>query len=576
MIVAGASAPRRATSKNQMFQETAHRASIPALIVVAAAVSGAVLGLFQIANTSIGWHLASGDWMVANRAFLRADPFSFTSGGTPWIDHSWLFQLGASMVYSLAGSTGLVLLRALTVAVLAILLLFFGVRSGLSPAAAAVLAVLCVAGARGRFFVRPELATLLIVPAAVWLFLLRTRRSSPAWLAMLAALMVLGANSHGAVVVVPPLLAGILAAEIMQMALTRNWDRGVITSGVAGIAIAAGSMLINPYGWRLFGVPMRLARLVDQAHIPNPEWTSPTPYQAPTLYAAIAVAVVVLALKERRLAHWALFLMASILALRHIRNLGLFFVLLPLAIAPALATWHDLRARSQERGRSQRRVDLLAVTAVLVLALSMAMAPRFGLGFADDYYPEDACAFLDAEGLPRAQLYNDVRFGGYLIHRYGPQRKVFQDDRNEIHAELLRDIWRIFQASDVSAWTELLIGYDVDTALVRYHPPVRVTDPAGSELGLRGFSTLWFPAADWALVYWDDVAMVFVRRDVTAPDLLKEHEFRVLRPDDLAYIARRGAEDHEWRRLIEQELVRAIRSGPENQRAARIAEIIRP
>ena len=43
--------------------------------------------------------------------------------------------------------------------------------------------------------------------------------------------------------------------------------------------------------------------------------------------------MVVLALRERRLAYWALLLMSSVLALRHIRNVGLFFVLLPLIIA---------------------------------------------------------------------------------------------------------------------------------------------------------------------------------------------------------------------------------------------------
>ena len=63
----------------------------------------------------------------------------------------------------------LVGVRAAVVATLALLLLLIGVRSGLSPAAALVLAMVSVAGAHGRFFVRPELVTLLVVPAAVWL-----------------------------------------------------------------------------------------------------------------------------------------------------------------------------------------------------------------------------------------------------------------------------------------------------------------------------------------------------------------------------------------------------------------------
>ena len=558
-----------------MTLKSTSQSRIPTTIVVTAALAGAVLGLFEIANTSIGWHLATGDWILANRAFVHADPFSFTSGGAPWIDHEWLFQVGVSIVHSCGGPTALVALRALTIATLAVLLLVVGVRSGLSPAAALVLSLGCVASARGRFFVRPELVTLLIVPTALWLFLRRGQRSSAIWLVALAGLMVVGANAHGGALVVPILLVGIFIAEIVQMALAKNWHRGTVISGLVGIATAVGALLINPYGWHLFTVPVRLGHLVNLDHIPNPEWISPSLAQAPILYAALAATVVVLALRERRLAYWALLLMVSVLALRHIRNVGLFFVLLPLIVAPALATWRSLTADRDGDRHSQRRANLLAVVAVSALALSLAIAPRprFGLGFAQDYYPDSACSFLDEESLPTDQLYNDVRFGGYLIHRYGPEQKVFQDDRNEIHEPLLRQIWKIFQSSDIGAWSDLLAGHHADTALVRYHPPIRVTDPAGNDLGLRGFSTLWFPNRDWALVYWDDVAMVFVRRRAAPAGLLERHEFPVLRPDDLPYLMDRLTTNPALLPAIAQELARAVHANPSNWRAHEIAEL---
>jgi hypothetical protein len=559
-----------------MTLKSTNHPRIPTMIVAAAAVAGTVLGLFEIANTSIGWHLASGDWILSNRAFVHADPFTFTSGGASWIDHEWLFQVGVSIAHSLAGPAGLVALRALTIATLAVLLLFVGARSGLSPAAALVLSIACIAGARGRFFVRPELITLVIVPTAVWLFLRRMRRSSAFWMAALGGLMIVGANAHGGTLVVPPLLVGILGAEMFQMALARRWHRGTVISGLAGIATTVGALLVNPYGWHLFTVPLRLSHLVNLDHIPNPEWISPSPTQAPVLYLALAATVAVLALRERRLAYWALLLMVSALALRHIRNVGLFFVLLPLIVAPALATWRALTADRDGDRHDQRRANLLAVVAVSVLALSLAIAPRprFGLGFAQGYYPDAACSFLDEERLPTGQLYNDVRFGGYLIHRYGPERQVFQDDRNEIHEKLLRRIWEIFRSSDVAAWSNLLADYGADTALVRYHPPIRVTDPAGNDLGLRGFSTLWFPDRKWALVYWDDVAMVFVRRHDAATGLLERHEYRVLRPDDLHFLEQRLRGDPALLSFVEQELARAARSNPTSWRAHEIADLI--
>lgn len=560
-----------------MPENTSEYPRIPTLILITAAVAGAVLGLFEIANTSIGWHLASGDWIIHNRAFLHADPFSFTSGGAPWIDHEWLFQVAVSIIHSIAGPAGLVVLRALISTAIALFLLVVSVRNGLSPAAALVLSLLCVAGARGRLFVRPELVTLVIVPAAVWLFLQREQRKPLAWLTGLAGLMVVGANAHGGALVVPPLLVGIFAAEFLQMTLTRHWQRQTVISGLAGIAAATAALLFNPYGWRLFSVPFHLSRLVGLDHIPNPEWVSPSPMQAPALYAALTAAVVVLAFRERRLAYWALLLMTTALALRHIRNVGLFFVLLPLVVSPALATWRAFKTDAGDDRRLQLRSNVLALVAVSVLALSLVITPqpRFGFGFAERYYPDSACSFLDAEGLPKDQLYNDVNFGGYLIHRYGPERQVFQDDRNEIHEPLLRRIWQIFQASDVAAWSEMLADYDADTALVRYHPPISVSDPAGNFLGLRGFSTLWFPAQEWALIYWDDVAMVLVRRHDAPAEWLQRNEYKAIRPDDLSELAKRVAADASFRSDVSRELERAIRSNQGGHRASAIADLLR-
>ena len=376
------------------------------MIAIAAIVGGAVLGTFEIANTSIGWHLASGRWILEHGSFLSADHFSFTSVGTPWVDHEWLFQVGAAVTQSVGGAAALGVLRALTVAALALLLLVISVRSGLSPAAALLLSMVCVVGARSRFFLRPELVTLLVLPAIVWLFLSRGRWRTPIWLIPLAGLVALGANAHGGVLVVPLLLAGIFAAETAQMAFVQKWNWQTFASGIAGLITVVLALLINPYGWHLFAVPIRLAHLVDQPFIPNPEWISPVFAQAPFLYLAIAAATVLLVLRERRADRWILFIMVAALALRHIRNVGLFFVLLPAVVAPALASWRALTASGDDHDRPQVRANLLATVAAIVLAVSIAAAPWpcFGIGFAEEYYPTRACSFMDAEGLPGAWL----------------------------------------------------------------------------------------------------------------------------------------------------------------------------
>ena len=87
-------------------------------------------------------------------------------------------------------------------------------------------------------------------------------------------------------------------ANAVQALFRRSWRTPDFASGFAAVAVAGLALVVNPYGWRLYEVPFKLAHLVDQPHIPNPEWVSPTFAQAPTLYLALAVTIVVMGESE--------------------------------------------------------------------------------------------------------------------------------------------------------------------------------------------------------------------------------------------------------------------------------------
>ena len=540
------------------------------MLAVAAAL-GLLVGSFAIANTSIGWHLASGHFILDHHAVPRSDPFSTTAEGTPWIDHEWGFQVMLAAAERLGGAPLLVLTRAVLVAALAVMLFVFGFRSGLAPPAALLVAALCLYGARIRFFLRPELATLLIAPAVVWIFLHRRELGGRRRLLAIAALMAAGANLHAGILVVPPLLAGLLAAELLQWWWTRRGPPP-LGSGALALAVAAVAPVLNPYGWRLYGVPIEIARLVGQPHIPNPEWISPSFLDVPPLYVAIAAGVALLALAERRAARWALLVMAAILALRYVRNVGLFFALLPIAVAPALALLPALGRAGAVARRPLWRVAAVAL-AVLVATSMVAepgRAPAFE--FSDRFYPVQALAFIEQQGLAAAPLYNDVRFGGFLIRHSYPQRRTFLDDRNEIHEPLLAEIHAILGGSDPGAWQAMLDRYGVEVALLRYNPPFTVLRPDGRTVGRRGFSALWFPDERWALVYWDDIAMVLVDRATADPALLERLAYRVIRPDDADELRARIASDPAFASIAAAELARKLAEQPDCERALALSE----
>lgn len=537
------------------------------------AVLGLIAGSYPIANTSIGWHLSSGQWILEHHQVPRTDPFSITSENVEWLDHEWLFQVVVALTDNAAGGTGLGLLRALLVSALAVLMFRFGRSSGLSPPAALLLASLCLYGARIRFFLRPELFTLLIAPSVVWFFLYRDRFRNRLWLLWIAVLMVFGANFHGGVLITPPLMAGILTAQWLQW-LPRRSGSSPLPWGLAGLAVASTVPLLNPYGWHLYAVPLKIAHLVGLEHIPNPEWISPSPLDVPPLYVAMAAGLALLVAKERDAARWMLLLMASALALRYVRNVGLFFALYPIAIGPALAAFPLANGRHQV---SRRPIWWMAATVLAGLVVaSMAVAPGHApeWGLSKDFYPHDAWAFIVDNDLDSKTMYNDVRFGGDLIRRHYPDRRTFLDDRNEIHEPLLEEIHTILKSSNPSRWQSMLDRYGVEVALVRYNPPFTVAQPDGTVVGRRGFSALWFPAERWALLYWDDTAMVFADRTAIDPAVIARHEYRVIRPDDIEELRRRLAANPSLRAEVAAELARTLQQQSNNERALALSQLL--
>ncbi|MCU0303336.1 MAG: hypothetical protein MUC56_04690 [Thermoanaerobaculales bacterium] len=550
------------------------RPAPPAAIVVIAVLVGLICGAHQIANTSIGWHIASGRWMIEHRALLDHDVFSFTSGGVEWIDHEWLFQILVAALYDHGGAPALVVLRMAVLAALAVLLLRIGTASGLSPPVALLLATLSLLGARPRFFLRPELATLLLLPLALWIF--ADRRGRRWWPAPLAAVIGLGVNLHGAMLVAPILVTVWFAGEALERLLGRTSDGSFLGSGLTGVAASWLATVLNPHGLAIWSVPLRLAEMVRMPHIPNPEWIAPGPADAPALFVALAVAGGVLLAGRAAPQSWLGVAATTALALRHVRNIGVFFVLLPQSVAPALARLEIGAARPAGGRERLRTVVCLGLVAVLAVAAALRPWPLPGFGFAEGWYPERAWAFLERYGLLEGRLYNDVRFGGWLILRGYPDRRVFLDDRNEIHEPLLREIWEILERSDVAAWEGLLKRWGIDTVLLRYHEPVRVTTPDGRDLGRRGFSALWFPTGRWATVYWDDVAIVLVRRSSASEELLAEREYRLVQPDDLEHLAARLRADPELAAPVAAELERALADDPRGRRAREIAALLDP
>ena len=536
-MTAGAAAGRPASRADRLL--------LGALLLIL----GLAATLTPIRNPDYWWHLATGRLILQERAIPRSDPFSFTAPGAAWIDHEWLSQILLYLGHVALGPRLLVLVKCLLVLGLALLTARFLERERHGPAGASALLMLALTGASFRLDVRPELATLLILPIVVHL-LVRARDAGGWWrLGAVVGLTVVGANLHPGAILVPAIVLLGLAATLVLRALgleaagsARFALRLAATAALSAIAIG-----VNPYGFRLYTVPFALRGLLASLPWPNLEWVRATPGALPLFFAALVLVVAVLALGWRGLDPLAApaLLLAAVLGWQQVRNVGLFFLLLPYGLArPARSIVDAIRGTRLYRLFTREEVVrpgyiVAAVLLVSGVPLLLFTPPPFvpGLGVASDNEPARAADFLLREGLGR-RLYNDVRFGGYLVWRRYPGDRVFIDGRNEIYPDLLRDIARSLPAPD--AWRAFLDRHAIDAAFLRYPPTLQkviYTGLGGKRLtGERAFSAAYFPSDEWALVYWDDDAMIFARRIPANAALIARLEYKTVNPDDWHYL----------------------------------------
>ena len=76
------------------------------------------LSVRLLGDAGIGWHIRTGQLILATHAIPRVDPFSSTMAGQPWFAWEWLYDVVVGWLDSAAGLNGVVLFTALIIAVM--------------------------------------------------------------------------------------------------------------------------------------------------------------------------------------------------------------------------------------------------------------------------------------------------------------------------------------------------------------------------------------------------------------------------------------------------------------------------
>ncbi|HUP64932.1 MAG TPA: hypothetical protein VM557_06610 [Thermoanaerobaculia bacterium] len=482
-----------------------------------------LVSLSPIRSYDAFWHLATGRWILEHRALPSTDPFALASDPIPWHNGQWLFQILLEALFRAGGEAAMSVMRAVVVAILFLWLLRRSTAVASFPAAV-ILCSIAFAGADHRLGVRPELFAIVLTAMAVSLAL---DALTPRRVFVLTLLTIVWINVHPSALLAPV----IASIGLMGCLIGGARSRADLRMPLAAVALTTAALIVNPWGWRAIVDPLRLTALASGSSFVNLEWLPSSPRIFPLLYLAIAGGVVFLlaewrARDEREEADFRLraslaarglfFLLFTVLAIRWVRGQGYFFVTLPLLLAPAAAQWKS------------RVLPVAAATTAIAALLIIPMRRGIGLGADPSLFPVAAVRQLEATGL-RGNIFNADQFGGYLIWKLG-ERRVLTDGRNELYRTFLEEMKAARE--DSRKWNALFRKYDLTLAVEEFREgSVDAVNGITGAVEKLPPSEVYFPRHQWALVGFDDVAMIFARRDAYPPETIAALEYRLLVPE---------------------------------------------
>jgi hypothetical protein len=461
-----------------------------------------------------GWHIRTGEWILANARVPGQDIFSFTKPGQPWYAWEWLSDILMGWLHQVGGMQA-VLLGAIVLICLTFALLYRLVRRKCGNVLIAfVLTAIAAGGSSIHWLARPHLFTMLFL--VIFYSLLEERRMRLLFILPFASLV--WTNLHGGFLAgillisayaMGELIAASLArqSEERQAALGRSWRYALAASG----CLAAS--FINPYSWHLHAHMIRY--LTDPAYFQNIAEFASISFRHPLapffeLMLLLGCATAFWSAMRRRFISLVLLAGWAHLALLSIRNIPLFMIVAAPPVGLALAEWlgflqeetagsalHSIFRGLYSLSGRLKAADagvhwhVVCPAAVLMLGAAMyghAPPPQFQSAYDPQRYPAAAIAALRGSD----RIFSSDTWGGYLIYRRYPA-KVFIDGRSDFYGPGFEA-----EYADVVGvrynWEATLAAHDVDTVLLAVDAPL--------SSALKG-------SRNWLAVYDDGIAIVF-------------------------------------------------------------------
>jgi hypothetical protein len=431
-----------------------------------------------LADADLGWHIRTGEFILATHTVPHHDLYSFSKPDAPWYAWEWLTDVLAAGLHSLAGLKGIVLAAGVLISIFATSLIRRMALRGTHIMVALGVALLGVGSASIHFLARPHILTLVLLSISVWIIEAdREHGGRRIW--WLIPLTIVWTNLHGGFLA----LIAVLGLTTIGTALEAWFGgsgtiRNALRYGLLTVGCAVAS-LINPYGWKLH---IHVGDYLQSGWIRNvvQEFQSPSFRSENMLQfeALMLVGIMVAAglFRRRRIVEGLWIVFWAHMALGSVRHVPVFVAVVAPILAVELSGWWTAWTAAAKKSSLPGILNQIAGDclpgfcrssvwpAVVVVALVFIGAPiPWPRDFPDLLFPT-TMIHTNLDLIAKSRVLTTDQWGDYLIYT-DPRLKVFVDGRSdfygpEVGGEYLRLIGGQWD------WQQIMEKYQFDLALL--------------------------------------------------------------------------------------------------------------
>jgi tetratricopeptide (TPR) repeat protein len=507
------------------------RINLPLALSLVCFIAVFMLSFEKIDDPDAWIHLSMGKTIVAERGIPDTEPFMYPLKGEPFVYSSWLFGVLVFLVHQLIGPAGLTIFKALIVSSTLLMVFHDTLRPHRNHVLAAMAVAVICTYAHERFALRPQIFSMLFLATSIFClnaFLYERKK----YLYILPLVHLLWANSHSSLnLMFVPFGAFLVGGIVQNFIHKRGWgsphapDKAQMITVLKVLFLSVAYALVSPY---FTGQFLHASQFLDSSwyltHIK--ELNPPTGARRTFIYVmdSIVVASFILNIRRIHIMHLLLvlpFLYMPFIAIRFVYFCA--FIGAPVA-ARNIAEFLDQRQWSLKPSPALATALTAAILITPPVLARTGVPPfnieykKFGAGFNYWAMPKGAVEYLDSRNIYGRTL-NNMSFGQYIIWTSYPKRTVYMDGRGHLPKELLGMYNTYRYAPDTLRELQARYGFEVIIM-------GQLTD----EIAVK-YNDFFFSDPSWALVYWDDRSMVYLKKGGRYERIITKDEYRYVKPD---------------------------------------------